>query len=357
MALRKGFCTHCHGEEKERIFDVNKEAEVCYCPLCLTAMQPKEAIDNYGALISHYLRKASRYLFESTEYLLAYQTFAHIIDLNDTIKVAHFGRILSLVYLSTLRTSKISFAYQLHKQEALRLFHYQENANEYFHFLWLLLDALDEYENRMKKRLMAHGNTFYDIDCIIMYLRRMEEIRLYKEFIADEANFFIESNKDQYKDILKRVKETAKNYEKAFASKYITADGYSYAFFQFAHDGTPLITLQSQAPLKNMRKIKPIYLTPKDNKKSHIRDDIYLNNLPLSRLVSASIPLAIILMIAAVAGGVMSLFVDDQFYKILIYIGAGLVLLLSLILFILHFAWKGRLRKKYYNGTNPFIFK
>ena len=356
MALRKGFCTHCHGEEKERIFDVNKEAEICYCPVCLTAMQPKEAIDNYGNLISHYLKKASRYLFETTEYLLAYQTFAYIIDLNETIKVAHFGRILSLVYLSSLRTCKISFAFQLHKQETPRLFHYMENASEYYHFLSLLLDALDEYESRMKKRLTSHGY-FYDLDCIVTYLRRCEEIRSYKEFINSEAVFFVESNKAEYKKIVDRTKKTGSIYQKIFNDIFVTTDGYSYVFFKFGNDGTPLITLHSQSSGRVTRKIKPQHLLPKDNKKSGIRDDIYLNNLPLSRLVSISIPLAIILLIAAGTGVVFSFFMETFFQKMLLYVGSGAVLLFSLILFILHFAWKGRLRKKYYNGTNPFIFK
>ena len=44
MALKKGFCTHCKGDEDLRIFDVNKDAEVCYCPHCMAAMPPKEAI-------------------------------------------------------------------------------------------------------------------------------------------------------------------------------------------------------------------------------------------------------------------------------------------------------------------------
>ena len=103
--FKKGFCTHCRGDEKSRIFNVNKDAEVCYCPHCTHAMKPKEAIGNYTWLISSYLKKASSALFESTEYLYAYQTFAHVIDLDDTVKVAYFGRLLSLVYLSTLRTS------------------------------------------------------------------------------------------------------------------------------------------------------------------------------------------------------------------------------------------------------------
>ena len=146
MALKKGFCTHCKGDEYDRIFDVNKDAEVCYCPNCMAAMSPKEAITNYGGLISHYLKKASKALFETTQYLVAYQTFAHIIDLNETIKVAHFGRVLSLVYLSSLRKSKIPFALALHKQEAPKWFHYTETVTEAFHFMGLLIYALDTYD-------------------------------------------------------------------------------------------------------------------------------------------------------------------------------------------------------------------
>ena len=128
MALKKGFCTHCKGDEDLRIFDVNKDAEVCYCPHCMAAMSPKEAITNYNGLIANYLKHGSKALFDSTQYLEAYQTFAHIIDLNETIKVAHFGRIMSMVHLSTLRKSKIEFALSLHRQEAPKWCHYAETV-------------------------------------------------------------------------------------------------------------------------------------------------------------------------------------------------------------------------------------
>ena len=201
MALKKGFCVHCKGDEDLRIFDVNKDAEVCYCPHCMAAMPPKEAIANYQNLIANYLKHASTALFDSTQYLEAYNTFAHIIDLNETIKVAHFGRIISLVYLSTLRKSKIEFAHMLHRQEAPKWCHYAETVTEYYHFLLLLLDALTFYESRLKKRITYHG-VFYDMDCVILYLKRMNEIKLYKDFVAQEAKFFVDNGKEQFKDII-----------------------------------------------------------------------------------------------------------------------------------------------------------
>ena len=355
MAFKRGFCTHCKGDEKERIFAVNKDADVCYCPHCTHAMTPKEAINNYSWLISTYLKKASKALFESTEYLYAYQTFAHIIDLDDTIKVAYLGRLLSLVYLSTLRTSKISLAMSMHRQQA-KLFHYQETAREYFNFLWLVLDALDTYENRMRKRVRNHG-IYYDIDCTILYLKRIDEIRNYKNFIADEAGFFVDANKDQFSVIINRVRNTDADYDAVFKQRFVTADGYSYLFFEFNKNGVPLINLQSHIPPQNVHRFKPASLNPKDNKKSQIRDEIYLNNLTLSRLVSISVPFAIFLLAVVVAGMVSSFIIKDQKIDLMIYIIGAFLLSASFLLIILHFAWKRRLKKKYYNGTNPFILR
>ena len=355
MALKRGYCPHCNGDEKLRIFEVNRGAENCHCSYCGRLMQPKEAIQNYHNLISNYLKKASRYLFESTEYILAYQTFAHIIDIDDSVKVAYFGRILSLVYLSTLRNSKIHFAFLLHRQEVPK-FHYQDTANEYFRFLMLLLDALDIYENRMKKRLTSH-NIFYDIDCIVLYLQRLDEIRSYKDFVASEADFFIESGKEQFKEIIERYKASYHIYESIFSETYQTAEGFTYGFNTFGSDGLPKIMMINDKPQHLSHYVKPINLNPKDNKKSPIRDAIYLNNLPLSRLVAISIPLAIAMLIIGVAAVITGVLLNVVAVKFLLFAFAVILASSSLLLFILHFSFKNRLKKTYYNGTNPFIFK
>ena len=356
MALKKGFCTHCEGEETLRLFDVNDKAEICYCPHCMAEMQPKEAIDNYRELISFYLKKASKALFESTEYLVAYQTFAHIIDLNDTIKVAYFGRLLALVYLSTLRESKINFAYIMHRQEAKDKFHFKETSTEYFNFLILLLDALDQYETNMKKRLLFH-DCFYDLDCIILYLKRVEEIRSYKDFIASEANFFFKANKEQFKEIIDRVDQDQAHYDAVFKETYPTLDGYSYIFYKFDNQGLPLVTLKDGAHTYKIHHFRNAFLYDRDNKKSRIRDDIYLSKLTLSRLISVSVPLAIVFFLLAVGAAIGGFFINAETTQIIVYSLAALLTSVSLMLVILYFVSKHRYNKKYYSGTNPFIFK
>ena len=354
-SFKRGFCTHCKGDEKTRIFNVNREAEVCYCPHCTHAMKPKEAISNYNWLISFHLKRASKALFESTEYLLAYQTFAHVIDLDNTVKVAYFGRLLSLVYLSTLRTSKINFALFMHHQES-KLCHYQDTAREYFNFLWLLLDALDNYASRMLKRVTTHG-IFYDTECVSLYLERIQEIRRYKKYIAEEAEFFMASGKEQFNVILERAKNADPEYDAILEQRYVTTDGLSYTFIDYDSNSKPILSLREDIPPQEVHRFKPASLYSKENKKVLIPDEIYLNNLPLSRLVAASVPVAIGLLALVVTGLIISFTPVSQQLKLAIYIISAMLLPASLLLIILHFSWKNRLKKKYYNGTNPFIFK
>ena len=360
MALKKGFCTHCKGDESRRIFGVNKDAEVCYCPNCMAAMQPAEAIANYRGLIIHYLKKGSKALFETTQYLVAYQTFAHIIDINETIKVAHFGRVLSLVYLSSLRHSKIPFAMELHKQEASKWFHYTETVTECFHFMGLLIYALDTYEARLKKRITNHSGAFYDVDCVILYLKRLDEIREYKEFIISEAEVFAENGKEQFKEIAERLERDKKHYIDAYKQIFHTVDGFSYTFQHFDNSRNPIGSIKNERPNvvedDKKKKKRKIELYPKDGKKSLIKDELFANNLTLSRLVMASIPVALLSFVAALVFLIVS-FVVPIVGKIILLTLAVLLVVLSFVLFILHFVWKNQHNKKYYKGTNPFILK
>ena len=82
-----------------------------------------------------------------------------------------------------------------------------------------------------------------------------------------------------------------------------------------------------------------------------------MNNLTLSNLVKMSIPLAIFLLVVVIAGIIASFIIEPKAIKLMIYIISASLVAASLVLVILHFAWKNSLKKKYYNGTNPFIFK
>ena len=135
------------------------------------------------------------------------------------------------------------------------------------------------------------------------------------------------------------------------------ANGFAYKFVSFGQNNVPSIAIDTKSKKQKFRFIKPTSLNPKDNKKSKIKDQIYLNNLALARLVAASIPVAIILLLLAIGDIIGAIFIPNNTVKIIFYVMAAAVVSISLLLFILHFLWKNRLRRTYYNGTNPFIFK
>ena len=353
-SFKRGFCTHCHGEERSRIFAVNKDAGVCYCPHCTHAMSPKEAMGNYRWLISFHLKRASRALFETNEYLLAYQTFAHVLDIDDTIKVAYFGRLLSLVYLSTLRTSKVKFALIMHRQQS-KFCHYQDTSREYFNFLWLLLDALDQYEARILKRVTTHG-IFYDTECIELYLKRIYETRQYKQYIQEEAEYFLASNKEQFKVVLERARNSEDDFNGVLQQRFVTTDGSSYAFSNYV-DGNPIISLREEVPLQTIHHFKPASLYSKENKKILLPDEIFTSNLQLARFVSAFVPVAVALLLIVFIALVTSLITGNKEFILAMAIISALILPASAALVFMHFMWKNRLKKKYYNGTNPFILR
>ena len=317
-------------------------------------MSPKEAMGNYRWLISFHLKWASRALFETQEYLLAYQTFAHVLDIDDTIKVAYFGRLLSLVYLSTLRTSKVKFALIMHKQQA-KFCHYQDTSREYFNFLWLLLDALDQYEARILKRVTTHG-IFYDIECIELYLKRIYETREYKKYIAEEAEFFLSSNKEQFRVVVERSRNYEEEFNGILQQRFVTTDGSSYAFSNYV-DGNPIISLREEVPLQTIHHFKPASLYSKENKKILLPDEIFTSNLQLARFVSAFVPVAIALLLIVFVALVASLIIGNKQFLLAMAIISALILPASAALVIMHFMWKNRLKKKYYNGTNPFILR
>ncbi len=89
--MKKGFCTGtgCNNrEEVRRIFEVNSEAQFCYCPYCGKKYRPKVAIFNYEKRITRYNKKAKFFLLNVGQPLYAYNLFAYVLELEPENKTA-----------------------------------------------------------------------------------------------------------------------------------------------------------------------------------------------------------------------------------------------------------------------------
>ena len=194
------------------------------------------------------------------------------------------------------------------------------------------------------------------MDCVILYLQRIKEIKEYKDFVAQEAKFFVDNGKEQFKEIIDIVALADHTYETVYNDRYVTADGYIYVFAGFDNNGLPLVSIKNSKPNIDLRRHK-IELYPKDNKKSKIKDEVYPNKLPMFRLFMASIPAASFLFTLAIVGIAFSFVIPSSVVKALVLVFSALAIIAALVFFTLHFTWKNALKKKYYSGMNPFILK
>ena len=181
MSMKKGYCPKCKKtkDEKKRVFDVNSEASVCYCPNCLTAYKPSVAINEYNNFLSDKITTAFYQFKTIGKFEKAYKTFANVLEFEPEHAIALSGRIISLLYLSTLRKVYFNDCKSL-LILAKHRFSLITNREIYKQLLSSLNTAIEEYHHNLTKRLTFKGY-FYDAECLKLFIIRLNEIREFKE--------------------------------------------------------------------------------------------------------------------------------------------------------------------------------
>ena len=155
MANTFGYCKKCqiYGEPP-RFIDVNTEHSVIICPKCGTRMTPKQAMTNYDNFFEGLYKEAEILLFRARNYQGAYKAFAKIIDYRPDDVIARYGRILSLVYLSTLRHTYFNESLLMFSEERKKYLRDKRYRLQYFTFIRESNKAVDKYRILLKKRLV-----------------------------------------------------------------------------------------------------------------------------------------------------------------------------------------------------------
>lgn len=189
MALVKGYCKKCQelGEEP-KFFEVNTQNEITYCPFCGYKMATPVPINNYQELFEHYLKEADVLLFRCRDYEASYKAYGRIIDLDNENVVARYGRILSLVYLSTLTTPMLKEAIWIFNSEKTKYLRKCKNPETYILFLNFINEALNKMYSPLNKRLTFRGY-FYDIQCVTTYFDILNLIKNFKTILLEEYTF------------------------------------------------------------------------------------------------------------------------------------------------------------------------
>ncbi len=296
--LKKAYCTYCKtDDELSRIFSVNPEAKVCYCPNCMTELQPKEAIDEYNYFISQKSNKADRLLYRDTRFYDAYCAYGHIIEIDPYIMHARFGRILSLLYMSTLRHTHFVDAITLLDRDAELYFRKMKDQNHYAKFLSKALNAIDEYQNRFPRRITVKER-FYSADCVELYYTRLYEILCAKNYIVGELVKITSKNPDEKIMRLVSARELdISEIHKQFDDKVATTDGTRYKVAKIISAQQILISrLEDQLPPLTRHKV---YKLSENEKKGRlIKDKVYPDNSHLMARATSALPAMILFYIA-----------------------------------------------------------
>ena len=235
MAMTKGYCTNCNKDnEARRIFDVNSDAKVCYCPHCGKKYRPKIAIHNYKRVIDRYLRRANFFLRNVNETRDAYNLFAYILELEPQNKSAKLGRLLSLGYLSTVRRQRFLEVRDLLDIEK-ELFHRPGIHDEYTEFLLSLAKCTEIYIVNVKKRLTMRGY-YFDVDCVKTYYKHIRSIIELRRLIVSELSEIGEQK------LSSDVNDSIKTLENEYNNIIVTVDGWDHFLANFSKNGDPLIT-------------------------------------------------------------------------------------------------------------------
>ncbi|MCQ2802783.1 MAG: hypothetical protein MJ225_03855 [Bacilli bacterium] len=191
MYSEKGLCPHC-GKKlplKQRISDIDSVSRNFICRTCLRTYSKEEAQLNYQNEIDKLLSKAKEELLLKDDGQTSYKLFGNIVDIDNKIESAHYGRVLSLFFCSTLRKPMFSEVESLINSEKNEIYRKSLETSKYLSFLRILNASIDKYLRRCTKLLRFNKNYFYDEECLKVYLQRVNGCLSLKNIILEEVAF------------------------------------------------------------------------------------------------------------------------------------------------------------------------
>ncbi|MGM9873648.1 MAG: hypothetical protein ACI31G_01840 [Bacilli bacterium] len=337
MAIKQGYCIYCDtDDDKSRIFSLNSEATVCYCPNCLHEQKPVEAMDAYKKFITKKLDSADYYLFKLNEFANAYQAYAEILEIIPNYYKPLFGRMYSLLLMSTVRSSQILNTNILLTNEAIN-FHKADLHDEYFIFLTQINKISNEYINRLFHRLTIRKH-FFDAECIQLYIIRIKEVIQFKNTILKEITLLLEKfEKPEYSLLIIKINKELENLYGRIKNQYISTEGYKYRLVSFDKNGVALLAKSSEKINTKIFRYRFSTLDPNpDEDKVVIKDTLFKDRTYLNRMVKNVLPVILSCFITSIIFLILSFVLYSQklSYWLIFPTVSGLTLFVTILLLV-----------------------
>lgn len=344
MSIKKAYCPYCTTiNERSRIFEVNSEAEICYCPKCMAKMKPFEGIKLYQNFILRKVENAEKTLYRANGFNNAYCSFAEIIDYEPHNLRALFGRALTLIFMSTLRNSKMKETLELIKSESSLYLRKSRELDLYIKFITQANKAIDEYDIRMRKRLTTRKR-FYDVECVKLYFLRLDEILSLKEFFLGELQLILQKNPQLIiADLSDSIVASIKQLKEELKDKVQSVDGYLYHLNHFSARGEPVV-IRSEDKDKPLSRYIKYTLNEKETKGHLIKDKIFPDNFYAIKTVKITTPISFVLLAIGLVFTIL-FFTIDIMHNYVFLILAISCLLSALASLIVHLVWLRKLKK------------
>ena len=345
MATKRGMCPYC---KNHNYFLVNPEAMSCFCGTNMHQISPAEAINTYNSYVDGMIAKANNTLEIVGNSELAYQEFADVIELDDSITYAYLGRILCLIYMSKVRKSYINDARLLLDKAADECFKKTSEYHMIVSFLKKIVKVAEEYLEVVHKKLTLKSY-FYDTKCLKLYLTHVNEV---KDF-ENEALEVMTSIKKKYANekvdmLLNFLDELITTKEMFLNSEdHALVYGDYYKFKEIKNNSAEIVKVENKHIDTKLVRYRLATLDSSNNKARFIKDDVFKDYTAIIRSRKVVCAWFILLYIFAAFCGVSAYIFREK--PIIFYSASGLgglLFIIAFILMILFISWGAKIKKK-----------
>ena len=352
MATRKGICPYCNiARIENRIFTVNPEAAICFCPNCMREVEPSAAIKAYDDYIVSLIDKADESLFMKCDPEAAYQDYAKIIETDPTVVEGYLGRLLSMVYMSKIRSNYLKEVSILLGEEAEAYFLKTNVLDKFVPFLKKINRVVDEYYSVCARRLSYRDKYFYDVSCLTTFLRRVDEIYEFKSDILKYCMVMRRKYSHQTVEVLiNLLEQSLDKLERLKERDFALASGVYFHLVEYKPDGEAVVEKvnnKKSASFNVLKKIRLHSLDPNAKGKKYINDVVFKNYTRVMKASKAAAFWYTFFFLLAAGAGVAAyfFFADKMVFYILVAAGA-LCLLLGIVFLSLRLSYKKIIKKR-----------
>ena len=345
MATKRGMCPYC---KNHNYFLVNPEAMSCFCGTNMHQISPAEAINKYNSYVDDLLAKANDTLEVVGNSDLAYQEYADVIELDDSITYAYLGRILCLIYMSKVRKSHINDARVLLETTAEESFKKTSDFPMIVSFLRKIVKVTEEYLDRIHKKLVLKTHC-YDQKCLKIYLTHVNEARDFENSILEIATSIKKKYTNEKVDVLLNfLDELITSKELLLNKEHILVPGEHYKVSKTHKNGeVEIAKIENKHTDTKLFRYRLSTLDSSDKGAKYIKDDVFKDYTAIIRTRKIILAWFILFYIGATFCGVSAFIFRNNPVVFYTALGTGGALfIVGFIFMILFISWGIKIKKK-----------